>query len=152
MKRIAIILVAITLMASSCAREPQRPYTVEQPRYMFGFPDMLPPKTPAITLNSVSVSDSSTVLRFTNYTLSQPGLGIRISDHTSLVAGGRLYPLRAMEGVQGNDYIVNRDTIPQRMITDYALIFDPIPEGVRKVSLLEGHFALGFHFINIELY
>ena len=57
-----------------------------------------------------------------------------------------------MEGVQGNDYIVNRDTIPQRMITDYALIFDPIPEGVRKVSLLEGHSYYGFHFINIELY
>ena len=151
MKRTITILAALTLLAS-CAHEPQRPYPVERPRYMFGFPDMLPPKTPAITLNSISVSDTSTVLRFTNYTLSEPGLGIRISDHTSLVAGGHIYPLRSMEGVQGNDYIVNRDTIPQRMITDYALIFDPIPEGVRKVSLLEGHSYYGFHFINIELY
>lgn len=151
MKRIIIIIAALTLLGS-CAREPQRPYTVEHPKYMFGFPDILPPKTPAITLNSVSVSDTSTVLRFTNHTLSDPGLGIRISDHTSLVAGGRIYPLRAMEGVAGNDYIVNCDTIPQRMIADYALIFDPIPEGVRKVSLLEGHSYYGFHFIDIELY
>ena len=69
MKRTITILAALTLLAS-CAHEPQRPYTVERPRYMFGFPDMLPPKTPAITLNSISVSDTSTVLRFTNYTLS----------------------------------------------------------------------------------
>ena len=113
------------------------------PNYMYG--------TKEQRLDSVVMTASNTMLAITSTHLTPPGEWSRISSHSAIVAGGKLYPVRSAEGVKIGEYIYNRDSVARNVFGSIFLYFDPLPENTRTFSFLEGHFPWAWHFLNVRI-
>ena len=115
-----LVLAALTLLLGACERFSNRG-TVDMPYIAAA-------NTSTLSIESVTLTDSTTVLNAVNH--FRPGWWFIIADSSCIVADGKKYPMISIEGIESG----KRVTMPDSGIIHFTMTFPAIPADVKTID------------------